>query len=1722
MVLGSVLLFLAVIVSLIVYWQLRYTGITMSNETFCGYEEHVHTEECYDEEGNLICELEEHTHTVDCLINLNADVEDATVWKATLPELTGDLRTDVVNIAYSQLGYTESTAIFSPGEDGVTRYGYTRYGAWYGNEYGTWDAMFVSFCLNYAGVDRTVFPLNSGAYSWAVELSEIGSYAVASAYTPLAGDIAFFDSDYDGRIDRVGIVASTDISGGVVTIIEGDYTVSEVDTVCEHIYALNDPTISGYGIIAASEEVEEETEEAEAEETAEEIEETEESEEIEIEETEDTEESEEETVESPTLFYTASDSGVNVTVIAPEGALPDGAALAVTLLDEESDEYAEAAEAVGYESTGTDENAINAISEDDTEESEEVATALAVLDISFTVDGETVEPTEAVTVIIDASSLMTEDADTSTLEVQHLEETPEGITPVLVADATDETEGTVDAETAVVEFTTESFSTFTLKWNTHNSRGTNYGATITVNIYTSDDGTNYTLASGDNLNYSLATTISNSLDLYVSTLTANVTGLDDYDYVYATMTYKNNTYGSSTDPLTCVSSRYSTSGFMTTTYSYTPTYYTENNTSGTALTATTTTSANSDVTYFTINLYYAKSSASITIEKYETGTTTQLSGAMFTLTSDAVINGVISSDDVTLSFTDNYTATFTTNGDSITITDLPDGSYTLTETSAPDGYELASGTFSFTVSGNSITSTTSTNSTYYVYDSGTVNVYDDPKTVEVYVNKVYVEADGSTVVDASETSGLTATFTLNDNQSVSVTGANTSATAFKLRYDTTYTLSETTAPSDYAAVSGVTITVDSDGGVSVSGSDYASVSGNTITITNKKTVSVTVEKVYVDANGDVTTSGIDSMYAVLTVTDSSGSTVGTGSDYGVFDFEVTGLTDGTYTLSETAAGGYTAVGNVTITVSNGEISISTVDNVSLSDGVITVTNEPDDDHPYAGMTFAIANLKSGNLGALTSSTNSSGGLTGVAITYETDSSGNTYIESENGDDITLWTFVATSTANVYYITDGNGNYLRITGSNSSGVSTSTSTSATGTAITVTDGDSTVDGKVMLSTSYGVLNCYNTTRFDGWNSTDNYYDLNNWQTLCLVKKKDGLYITDDLISSGEYIATLVVDGVEVNLTDPKYTVTWYKAGYAFDSSYNCYVDGSYSEVTNSEALGDNNSTVNVAIDQGGLCYYYVTVSYYDEEKGETVTLESEVEHVPYAAELLNCSFEWNSSGTLEQGYIPFWSTTSSDSKIEIGSYTEDPTYYYGTNEIYAGGSAEAAGDNFAELNANNAGSLYQDVLTIDGESLYWSFYHRARTANNGGWYGSNAEDTMYVVIMSTEEAEMLLAGIDQSKQQDILTAMIEYILEKGSSAEGTDGTFGTYTLESGTYAGTEVTATIWTLSSTNTYQEGEWDLFTGTYTVPDEQYVTRFFFVSGSTATNDATVGNLIDYATFSQNITYVIEYWTINNNGTYDLASTYTQTGSAYPYTLVSAQYLSEFSNYGLVGSVTGTKSGGSNPVDYNSSGTYNTNTYTSMLDQYTTTSMRVTSSTMYLSLYLDTPVVAVVKVLEGLDDVLTSIDTQTITFNIIQVDTNALAIDPLYVTVGNTGTGSSYTGVLSAGKYTISESDYNETITVGDVDYALTGVTVTISDDSANLTDNGDGTYSFDLEVDTSLTITFTNTYAEVVTGGPEMPQTGGRGTKLYTMVGLLLICSGGYLLYRKQRRKCKWRWNI
>ncbi|MCD7818089.1 MAG: hypothetical protein LUH07_03440 [Lachnospiraceae bacterium] len=276
---AGMLLALALLVVAGVSWQLHFTGIALTNETYCGLEEHqhseacyekvlvcgleesddtsetseshIHTDDCYEEQEVLVCGLEEHTHTVECLSDNTADVETASDWAETLPDMTGVLADDVVAIAQSQLGYKESTKNYILTDDGETKQGYTRYGAWYGEgfEYVDWDAMFASFCLYYAGVDETVFPLSSGAYAWMTELSELGYYEDATDAEAAAGSLVFFDGDGSGRAGRVGIVTEVNENDSTLTVIEGDYTDGDTDSVCENTYSVSDSTLLGYAAL---------------------------------------------------------------------------------------------------------------------------------------------------------------------------------------------------------------------------------------------------------------------------------------------------------------------------------------------------------------------------------------------------------------------------------------------------------------------------------------------------------------------------------------------------------------------------------------------------------------------------------------------------------------------------------------------------------------------------------------------------------------------------------------------------------------------------------------------------------------------------------------------------------------------------------------------------------------------------------------------------------------------------------------------------------------------------------------------------------------------------------------------------------------------------------------------------------------------------------------------------------------------------------------------------------------------------------------------------------------------------------------------------------------------------------------------------------------------------------------------------------------------------------
>ena len=216
-------------------------------------EEHTHDFLCYGT-WELVCSAQAHEHTLQCFSDPEADAEDEEIWEQTLAnaELTGVWADDVLAVAESQLGYAESTRNYIVLEDETTR-GYTRYGHWYGDPYGDWNAMFASFCVHYAGAED--MPVNADSAAWVAELSEpeVNLFRLAGGYEPKPGDLIFFDQEvdgvFDGLADRVGIVAelipATQLDPAKIEVIEGDV----LDCVDYVTYDADSVEIYGYGSI---------------------------------------------------------------------------------------------------------------------------------------------------------------------------------------------------------------------------------------------------------------------------------------------------------------------------------------------------------------------------------------------------------------------------------------------------------------------------------------------------------------------------------------------------------------------------------------------------------------------------------------------------------------------------------------------------------------------------------------------------------------------------------------------------------------------------------------------------------------------------------------------------------------------------------------------------------------------------------------------------------------------------------------------------------------------------------------------------------------------------------------------------------------------------------------------------------------------------------------------------------------------------------------------------------------------------------------------------------------------------------------------------------------------------------------------------------------------------------------------------------------------------------
>ena len=341
-----------------------------NGEVICGMEEgqgaHAHSDACFETERVLTCdqpELNIHVHGPECfrteeitvdepeetvaseqtvdtvpempVSDPNADLETVDDWNREFEnfELSGNWARDLVLVAATQQGRGESPnnfeAVLNDAGDAWVRHGYTRYGAWYGYPYAEWDAMFVSFCLRYAGIPVENVPNNPTAAFMAESFSMGGLFA-GRDYVPAVGDLIFFDmvDDEITNIDHMGIVYHVDEENGTINTVEGDRT----DAVATFGYYLNDEQIVGYGIlpqnpnyVPSEEENTDNTDEAYdgfifmTTDEEEEPEETPATEEVPV-----------PAVPMPAQSWERTAGGIKVSVEAPEGAFPENTKIAVT------------------------------------------------------------------------------------------------------------------------------------------------------------------------------------------------------------------------------------------------------------------------------------------------------------------------------------------------------------------------------------------------------------------------------------------------------------------------------------------------------------------------------------------------------------------------------------------------------------------------------------------------------------------------------------------------------------------------------------------------------------------------------------------------------------------------------------------------------------------------------------------------------------------------------------------------------------------------------------------------------------------------------------------------------------------------------------------------------------------------------------------------------------------------------------------------------------------------------------------------------------------------------------------------------------------------------------------------------------------------------------------------------------------------------------------------
>lgn len=346
------------------------------------------------------------------------------------------------------------------------------------------------------------------------------------------------------------------------------------------------------------------------------------------------------------------------------------------------------------------------------------------------------------------------------------------------------------------------------------------------------------------------------------------------------------------------------------------------------------------------------------------------------------------------------------------------------------------------------------------------------------------------------------------------------------------------------------------------------------------------------------------------------------------------------------------------------------------------------------------------------------------------------------------------------------------------------------------------------------------------------------------------------------------------------------------------------------ITDNGAVINVANDLGGGYYYRVR------EEGQSVY--SAPYQVKYYSVIKNGGFEipaqcspededynfpYNGNGDEQQfpnGFEglywkttgPGWDTTyaaanrnmaTHDIEIINGRWLKTENNKSRVNGFSVGAlqmyGDTSHGDQFAELNCEAIGSLYQDLLTTPGSKCQWDLDHAGRWQQNEMYVISMASSDASTYFITEESIEALKEELEAYDIADNNTSETEYAEGVSVTVCARDGD-GNMINQSGEVVNDSaeakmIEAVVWMVQSPSS--AGVWAHHKGKYTVPlgDKNNLTRLFFISKTYSGGNKTVGNLLDNVEFEQRKEYTINYL-VYEYGEYVLK--HTTSGTTVPY----------------------------------------------------------------------------------------------------------------------------------------------------------------------------------------------------------------------------------------------------